>query len=89
MIGVGIKRQRVGECRPAVSLLLRRKGEEQELTSAKALEGSADAATASIALGEDASSGIGTAGGEGGDVDSSSGGLSLLAGYGSEEAEDE
>jgi hypothetical protein len=91
-IGVGIKRQRVGECRPAVSLLLRRKGDEQDQSSSKPAEG--NAADTANGVGRDPlpngnGGGVvdGDAGG-GADGGSNSGGLSLLAGYGSDEGED-
>jgi hypothetical protein len=78
MTGVGVKLQRVGECRPAVSLLLRRKGEESKPVA----EGTAadeDAAATTDAT---------TASGEGAGAEA--GGLSMLAGYGSgSDAEDD
>ena len=77
LIGVGVKRQRVGECRPAVSLLLRRKGDDPPEANAatKSAEGEAAAP-------ETLASGVQESGG--GEV----GGLSMLAGYGSDDADE-
>ncbi len=70
--GVGVKLQRVGECRPAVSLLLRRKGDESKPAGE---ETAADVDAAATTDGAAASGGV--------VVGSEPGGLSMLAGYGS------
>ncbi len=82
LIGVGVKRQRVGECRPAVSLLLRRKGEESKPAEGTAAD-EEEAAAAAVAN----TDGAAASGGEG--IGAEPGGLSMLAGYGSgSDAED-
>ncbi len=76
LIGVGVKRQRVGECRPAVSLLLRRKGEDSKADGEDTAADEDITVATNAAATESAASGGKGAGEE-------AGGLSMLAGYGS------